>query len=157
MRIDLGRITADEFAAYRDECDLRSSAEFRMRREMCGIRTEELAEAIGVRLDTVKRMENPSKGNGPSLKAWAYVDSAYMDLLDAVEAAVEQVEDLAEEFGEPRSVRVAYRRIGMPTRDGESVGAANAATRAAAIALITLGYSVEAEWADGSAAAILAE
>lgn len=143
----LDTMTGEEYEDYRLLCDSRTSAEFRMRREMCGIELRELADAIGVRLDTAKRFENPNRGDRPSLRAWAYVDSAYDDLMAAVNAAVDQVEDASDEFGEPQSVRIAYRRAGMPTRDGETVGMANAAARAAAVALAVLGYDVSAEWA----------
>lgn len=145
-------MTRDGYERYRDECDARSNAEFRMRRELCGIELAELADALGVRLDTAKRWENPSKGMPPSIRAWAYVDSAYIALLDAVEAAVGQVEDTAEALGEPNEVHVAYRRGKHPTRDGLTVGRSNAIARASALALTVLGYTATAEWADEGAA-----
>ena len=152
MLIDLDSMTQEQFERYRDECDARSAAEFRMRRELCGIELAEIAEDLGVRLDTAKRWENPNKGMPPSLRAWAYVDSAYLALLDAVEAAVGQVEDAAEAMGEPREVHVAYRRGNQPTRDGLTVGRSNAIARASALALTVLGYEASAEWADEGAA-----
>ena len=156
MRVDFDSITGEQFEQYRDFCDTRSAAEFRYRREACGIEIAEVAEDLGVRLDTAKRWENPRKGLQPSLRAWAYIDSAYEDLLDAVEAAIQQVEDTAEELGEPNAVHLAYRRGNQLTRDGETVGRANAAARAAGIALTALGYEVEFEWADEGAAGMAA-
>ena len=156
MLIDLESMTKEQFEAYRDECDSRSSAEYRMRRELCGIEISEVADALGVRLDTAKRFENPNKGTRPSLRAWAYVDSAYMGLMQAVEAAVQQVEDTAEALGEPNAVHLAYRRGNQPTRDGETVGRANAVSRAAAVALSVLGYGVAVEWADEGSAGMAA-
>lgn len=156
MRFELDSMTDEQYEAYRDLCDSRSSAEFRYRREACGIELKELAEELGVRIDTAKRWENPKKGLPPSIRAWARVDSAYLGLLDAVEAAVEQVEDTADSIGEPNGVRIAYRRGIHPTRDGETVGRANAVARATAIALAVLGYDVAVEWADEGAAGIAA-
>ena len=100
MRIDLESIDPEQFEAYRARCDSRSAAEFRYRREACGIELAEIAEDLGVRLDTAKRWENPNKGMPPSVRAWAYVDSAYIGLLEAVEDAVRQAEDGTETSGE---------------------------------------------------------
>jgi len=155
--VDLEAMSHEEYEAYRAECDARSSAEFRMRRELCGIEITEIADALGVRLDTAKRWENPKKGLPPSLRAWAYVDSAYIALMNAVEAAIQQVEDTEEKFGEPQSVHVAYRRGNQPTRDGETVGRANATARAATLSLRMLGYEVIAEWADEGTAKLAAD
>lgn len=156
MLIDLDSMTSEQFEAYREECNSRSCAEYRMRREMCGIEISEVAYALGVRLDTAKRFENPNKGMEPSLRAWAYVDSAYMRLMGAVETAVRQVEDTTETMGKSEAVHLAYRRGNQPTRDGETVGMANAVTRAAAMALTVLGYDVSVEWADEGAAGVAA-
>lgn len=156
MTIDLEAMTPEEFDSYCEECDSRSSAEYRFRREACGIEIAEIADALGVRLDTAKRWENPKKGMPPSARAWAYVDSAYIELLGAVEAAIQQVEDAADELGEPREVHLAYRRGNQPTRNGETVGRANATARAAGIALVSLGYDVAVEWADEGSAGLAA-
>jgi len=156
MIIDLETMTQEQYEAYRDECDARSSAEFRMRRELCGIELAELADELGVRIDTAKRWENPNKGMPPSVRAWAYVDSAYAALLDAVGAAVQQVEDTADALGEPREVHVAYRRGNQLGRDGLTVGRSNAIARASALALTVLGYAATAEWADEGAAGLAA-
>ena len=152
MLVDIESMTPEQYDDYCVRCDSRSSAEFRCRRELCGIELAELAEDLGVRIDTAKRWENPKKGMRPSVRAWAYVDSAYAALLDAVEAAISQVEETAETLGEPDTVRVAYRRGSQPTRDGETVGRANAVARASSLALTVLGYEVAAEWADEGAA-----
>jgi len=156
MRIDLESMADEQYESYRKECDSRSAAEFRFRREACGIELSEMADELGVRIDTAKRWENPGKGMPPSIRAWAYVDSAYLGLLDAVEAAIRQVEDTADMLGEPQAVHLAYRRGTQPTRDGETVGRANAIARAAGIALIALGYEIAVEWADEGAAGIAA-
>jgi len=154
--VDIEAMTPEQYAGYCDECDARSSAEFRMRRELCGIEIAELADDLGVRLDTAKRWENPKKGMPPSVRAWAYIDSAYIALLDAIEAAIQQVEETAETLGEPREVHVAYRRGNQPTRDGLTVGRSNAIARASALALTVLGYDASAEWADEGAAGLAA-
>lgn len=145
-------ITPEEFEAYRAECDARSSAEFRMRREMCGIEIAEIADALGVRLDTAKRWENPNKGLPPSIRAWAYVDERYGRLMRAVEESVALVEDMEDSFGRMPGVRVAYRRAGMPTRGGETVDDANRIARLAVAVMRVLGYDARVEWADEGAA-----
>lgn len=156
MRIDVGAMEPEQYEAYCVECDARSSAEFRMRREMCGIEIAEIAEALKVRLDTAKRWENPKKGMPPSVRAWAYVDSAYLDLLDAVDAAIQRAEDASEGHGEPREVRLAYRRAGMEPEGGAPIPRLNAVARAAVLALTVLGYDASAEWADEGAAGLAA-
>ena len=135
MRIEIESMDGKQFEQYRDLCDSRSSAEFRFRRECCGIEIAEMAEDLGVRLDTAKRWENPNKGLPPSLRAWAHVDSAYLDLLDRVEAAVQAVENADLDV----SAKLPYRR-------GVAVGRENAASRAVGIALAVLGYDFEAVW-----------
>lgn len=135
MRIEVESMDDSQFEQYRDLCDSRSSAEFRYRRECCGIEIAEMAEDLGVRLDTAKRWENPNKGMPPSVRAWAYVDSAYLDLLDRVEAAVQAVEDADLDV----TVKIPYLR-------GVAVGRENAVSRAVGIALTVLGYDVDAVW-----------
>lgn len=152
MAIDLESMTDAQYEAYRVECDARSSAEYRFRREACGIEIAEIADDLGVRLDTAKRWENPKKGLPPSLRAWAYVDSAYLELLDAVEAAIRKAEEAEDETGEVPAVDIAYRRGNQPSRDGLTVGRANAIARASGIALTALGYGVGVSWAGDGAA-----
>ena len=135
MRIEIESMDGKQFEQYRDLCDSRGSADFRYRRECCGIELAEMAEDLGVRLDTAKRWENPNKGMPPSVRAWAYVDSAYLDLLDRVEAAVQAVENADLDV----SAKLPYRR-------GVAVGRENAASRAVGIALAVLGYDFEAVW-----------
>ena len=135
MRIEVESMDDGQYEQYRDLCDSRSSAEFRYRRECCGIELAEMAEDLGVRLDTAKRWENPNKGMPPSVRAWAYVDSAYLDMLDRVEAAVQAVEDA--------DIDVAVK---LPYKRGVAVGRENAVSRAVGIALTVLGYDVEAVW-----------
>ena len=156
MIVDVESMSEDQYEAYREECDSRSSAEYRMRREICGIEIAEIAEALGVRVDTAKRWENPNKGMPPSLRAWAYVDSAYFSLLDAVEAAVQQAEDAEEACGDRVPVRIAYRRGNQPARDGMTVGMSNAVARASIVALTVLGYDASAEWVDDGVASLAA-
>ncbi len=135
MRIEVESMNDGQYEQYRDLCDSRGSAEFRYRRECCGIELAEMAEDLGVRLDTAKRWENPNKGMPPSVRAWAYVDSAYLDMLDRVEAAIQAVEDA--------DIDVAVK---LPYKRGVAVGRENAVSRAVGIALTVLGYDVEAVW-----------
>ena len=84
----------------------------------------------------------------PSVRAWAYVDSAYLTLLDAVEAAIQRVEE-AEADGDGnglKPVHLSYRR-GSARDGGIPVGRSNALARAVGIALTALGYEIEIDWA----------
>lgn len=154
---DLEAMTPGEYDAYCAECDARGSAEYRMRRELCGIEIAEIADALGVRLDTAKRWENPRKGMPPSARAWAYVDERYERIMRAIEEAVSAVEDIEDMTGyAPKKVEVAYRRGSMPTRDGESVQDANRVAMLSVAVLRVLGYEVGVEWADSGAAGIAA-
>lgn len=152
----LDDMTDGQREAYFERCESRSKAEFRMMREACGIDAHGLANILGIRIDTVKKWEIPGNGKRPSLRAWAYLDARYELLLQSVETAIQTVEDIADEHGEPREVHVAYYRGRMVTRDGMTTNEANAAARAAVIALTALGYDAKAEWADEGAAGMAA-
>ena len=109
----------------------------------------------------------------PSLRAWAYVDSAYLTLLDAVEATIQHAEDMdcpgietdgsndvpnaqRNTLDTQQKILLSYRRGAAPARNGVTVGRSNALSRAIGIALTALGYEIEVDWADdrrnGSAA-----
>lgn len=143
MRIDLDSMTEEQYEQYRVLCNSRNSAEYRFRREACCIEIAEIAEELDVRLDTAKRWENPKKGPAPSLRAWAYVDSAYLDLLESVEKVVRTLEEAGDD---PEPVKIAYRRFNPRVGDSYAVTHDNAVSRAVAIALDVLGYDYEFEW-----------
>lgn len=154
---DLGAMGLEEYEAYRAECDARGSAEFRMRREMCGIEIAEIADALGVRLDTAKRWENPSKGMPPSVRAWAFVDERYDALMRSVEDSVALVEGVEDAIGYAPVAKVAYHRGKEPTANGESVQDANRVARITAAVLRSLGYRIEVVWSDGGSDRISVE
>lgn len=151
--MNLETMTEEQVEEYRAICEGRSAAEYRFRRDLCGLTHYEVSRAIGCREDTAKRFENPRRGGKPSIEAWAFVDSAYERVMRAAEEAVRIVEE-AEEHGEPGKVKVTYRRDGMPTRDGEPMGEANGASLAAIVTLRMLGYEVEVDWPEEVLASI---
>lgn len=154
---DLGAMGPEEYEAYCRECDARGSAEFRMRREMCGIEIAEIADALGVRIDTAKRWENPNKGMEPSVRAWAYVDERYGKLMRAVEDSVALVEGVEDAIGRAPNVNVAYWRGKGQTAFGEPVKDANRTARITAAVLRSLGYGVRVVWSNGGSDRISVE
>ena len=61
-----------DYAPYAD----RSVAEFRAKRELCGLSLYDVADELGVAMNTVKRWENPNYFP-PSPAAWRYIDRMY--------------------------------------------------------------------------------
>ena len=125
----------------------RSVAEFRAKREMCGLSLYAVAQELGVAVNTVKRWENPNYFP-PSPAAWRYIDREYADHCDTVEDALQDALATRED-GKP--IVVAWHRNNMRGVSDEQVGMHNATSRAVAESLMTLGYEVTFRWSDPSA------
>lgn len=118
-----------------------NSAEFRARRERCGLTQLDVAEAMRVRTLTVKRWEKSGEPDAPE-DAWAFIE--------AVEAArkdvVRQAEGAVREHGGTGPVQLTYYRtqeqFDACGRDSGPVGVANANARAVAERLESMGYEV---------------
>lgn len=132
-----------DYAPYAD----RSVAEFRARRELCGLSTYDVAKALGVAVNTVKRWENPNYFP-PSPTAWEYIDREYERHCDAVEAALQEAIDSREP---DTQIVVPWWRNGMSGVSDRQVGIHNAVSKAVAESLMTLGYEVTFRWADPDA------
>ena len=124
----------------------RSVAEFRAKRELCGISLYDVADELGVAVNTVKRWENPNYFP-PSPAAWRYIDRQYDKHCDQVEDALQQA--LATPVGE--TVVVEWTRNGMRGVSDAQVGWENAVSKAVAESLITLGRDVTFRWSDPDA------
>ena len=125
----------------------RSVAEFRAMREMCGLSLYDVADELGVALNTVKRWENPNYFP-PSPEAWRLIDREYDKHCDRVEVALQEA--LASRVeGEP--IVVPWWRNGMSGVNDREVGMHNAVSRAVAESLMTLGSEVTFRWSDPAA------
>lgn len=124
----------------------RSVAEFRAKREMCGLSLYDVAEELGVAVNTVKRWENPNYFP-PSPAAWRYIDRQYDKHCDKVEDAI--AEAMASPMGAP--VVVEWHRNNMRGVSDREVGIHNAVAKAVAESLMTLGREVTFRWADPDA------
>ena len=125
----------------------RSVAEFRAKRELCGISLYDVADELGVAVNTVKRWENPNYFP-PSPAAWRYIDRQYDKHCDQVEDALQQALATAKD-GEP--IVVTWTRNGMRGVSDVQVGWNNAVSKAVAESLITLGRDVTFRWSDPDA------
>lgn len=119
----------------------RSVAEFRAKREMCGISIYEVADVLGVTANTVKRWENPNYFP-PSPEAWRYIDREYEKHCDAVEAKLTEV--MPTPMGQP--IVVTWTRNGMNGAHDREVNVRNAISQAVAESLLTLGREVTFRW-----------
>lgn len=131
-----------DYEPYKD----RSSAEFRAKREMCGLSTYDVGQDLGVAANTVKRWENP-KYFPPSPEAWNYIDRMYAAHLLSVDSELDRLLANAKD-GEP--IVVTWCRNGMGASDAD-VGRFNAVSQAVAESLIQLGHDVTFRWIDAKA------
>lgn len=125
----------------------RSVAEFRAKRELCGLSLYDVAKELGVAVNTVKRWENPNYFP-PSPDAWRYIDREYDRHCDRVADALQQAVESRES---KRPVVVPWYRNNMSDMSDKQVGMANAVSKAVAESLLTLGYDVTFRWSDPDA------
>jgi len=124
----------------------RSVAEFRAKRELCGLSLYDVADELGVAVNTVKRWENPNYFP-PSPAAWRFIDREYDKHCDAVEEALQKALATAGEG----PVIVTWHRNGMRGVTDAQVGMRNAVAKAVAESLMTLGREVKFMWSDPDA------
>lgn len=87
-----------------------SKAQFRETRERCGISQQMLASEAGVKVLSVKRWEKPGDAEPPAdVQAW--LESMLTQHVEAVEAALDAVEEMTETQGHaPSHVDLLYYR-----------------------------------------------
>ena len=87
-----------------------SKAQFREIRERCGISQQMLADRFGNAVLTVKRWEKPGEAEPPAdVQAW--LESMLTQHVEAVEAALDAVEEMTETQGHaPSHVDLLYYR-----------------------------------------------
>ena len=119
-------------------------ADFRAMRETLGLTRQDVADAMGVSLRSVKRWEDPAEENPPSEDAWEWL----YDLDEKRFEAVRQALCAVEQSG-AGTVQLTYYRTQSQYdavgRDPGPYGVANANARAIAERLRDEG--VEVEWA----------
>lgn len=117
------------------------SADFRARRERCGLTQQEMADAVGVRVLAVKKWERPDGPVAPA-DAWAFLEAVET----ARRAVVKQAEEAALQFAERGAVQLTYYRTQEQFdefgRDEGPVGVANANARAVADRLESMGFEI---------------
>lgn len=130
-----------DYEPYKD----RSVAEFRAKREMAGLSTYDVAQELGVAMNTVKRWESP-RYFPPSPAAWRFIDRAYEQhrkrVAELVDKAIEQFDEETE-----KPIIIGWSRNGKNTT-GAQVGEANATAQGVAESLMSMGYPVRIVWAD---------
>lgn len=117
------------------------SAEFRARRERCGLMQCDVAEACGVNVKTVKRWEHPDWGDAPE-DAWEFIEAVET----ARRGVVKQAEEAALRYGGGGAVQLTFYRtqeqFDACGRDEGPVGVANANALAVADRLESMGFEV---------------
>lgn len=126
----------------------RTKATFKALRETVGLSQDNVAKDLGVSVTSVKRWERPGYQYPPA-DAWEYMLDAYRAHCDAVNGALEQVDEIADLVGhDPELVPITYWRTqeqyDRAGRDPGYVGVVNACARAVGDELLKQG--IEVEW-----------
>lgn len=124
---------------------MHSKAWFRATREMCGLSQQDVADALGVTVKSVKRWENPDlTGYSIPEEALDWMSFEEASFSDAIHAAFDDLDASG-----MKSVTLTYYRDQAQhdanTDDGERFGVANAVSRAVAAELMAEG--IEVRWA----------
>lgn len=126
----------------------RTKATFKALRETVGLSQDNVARDLGVSVTSVKRWERPGYQH-PPVDAWDYLLDAYQAHCDAVNGALEQVDEIADIAGhDPELVPITYWRTqeqyDKAGRDPGYVGVVNARARAVGDEILLRG--IEVEW-----------
>ena len=124
-----------------------SKAKFRAMREQSGYSQQALANAIGVKVLTIKRWEHEKQTAQPSPDAWQVLEQTLAAQREAADYAVEVALQAEELPNSPRRAVLTYYRdqamYDAYGRDEGYFGVANANARAAGEALELEGFEVE--------------
>lgn len=135
----------------------RGKADFKAKRERLGLTQQDIADALGINIKTVKNWENPRQTRYRiSDVAWEYLDRVIDAQAQQVAYACSVVEKRIEELGRKPAVvaityyrdQATYDRFG---REAGPFGQANATARAIACELERMGIQVEFRYPDDGA------
>lgn len=135
----------------------RGKADFKAQRERLGLSQQDVADALGINIKTLKNWENPKQPRYRiSDAAWRYLDSALDAQAQQVAYARSVVENQIEAFGgDPVVVPITYYRDQATYdrfgRQEGPFGQANANARAIACELQRMGIQVEFRYPDDGA------
>lgn len=135
----------------------RGKADFKARRERLGLTQQDIADALGINIKTVKNWENPKQPRYRiSDAAWRYLDRALDMQAQQVAYACSVVEKRIDELGRhPAAVSITYYRDQATYdrfgREAGPFGQANANARAIACELERMGIQVEFRYPDDGA------
>lgn len=120
-----------------------TKAQFKAIRERVGLSQEAVANALGNAVRTVKRWEDPNYQQPPA-DAWAYLEQALKQHVQAVNKSVDMVKQIGEKTGNlPDHVDLLYyktqHQYDLYGRDPGSYMMVNARTREIAVRLEQLG------------------
>ena len=120
-----------------------TKAQFKAIRERVGLSQEDVADALGNAVRTVKRWEDPNYQQPPA-DAWDYLEQAFDQHVEAVNKAIGTVKQIREKMGGlPDHVDMLYyktqRQYDLYGRDTGSYMIVNARTREIAVRLELLG------------------
>lgn len=134
----------------------RTKAAFKALRERVGMSQNLLADAVGVRVLTVKRWEHPTYQWTPPEDAWAVLVEAAALQMQVVGFAVDKAVELHKEIGSnPMSIELPYwfsaNSYGAAHHgEGYKYQMANANIRMAAFELEAMGYNVRIDYGGGN-------
>lgn len=135
----------------------RGKADFKAQRERLGLSQQDVADALGINIKTVKNWENPKQPRyRVSDAAWEYLDRALDMQAQQVAYARSVVEKRIAELGrEPAMISITYYRDQATYdrfgREEGPFGQANANARAIACELERMGIQVEFRYPDDGA------
>lgn len=133
---------------------MRTKADFKALRDTLGLSQQDVADACGVRLTTVKRWERPGFPEPPE-DAWEHLGDESDRHDDMVEFSIGKVHDLVEEYGKNFVVSLTYYRdqsqYDALGRDPGTFTFANSVAREVALRLADEGIEVEFRYPDDGA------
>lgn len=133
-----------------------SKAEFRATRERVGLTQTALAGALDVRVETVKRWENPQYDEPPAF-AWDYLSGVLEAHTAIVQSTIRRVDMIAEQQGAlPKTMCLTYYRSQAQYdrygRDKGDFNIINARSREIGMLLSQRGIEVKYVYPDGNTA-----
>lgn len=133
---------------------MRTKAGFKALRDALGLSQQDVADACGVRLTTVKRWERPGFPEPPE-DAWEYLGGESERHDDMVEFSISKVHELVDVYGAGFVVSMTYYRdqsqYDALGRDSGTFAFANSVAREVALRLADEGVEVEFRYPDDMA------